>query len=179
VLRGAAPGHRLRRCSRLSMLAASSSLGPCTIDVPSTAYNDTATEAAAVCFLQYCTPLYVSTVIARSRLGVLCCSAAELAEACLLASSTSANQEQLAAPLLGNSLALAAFPAWTADQRPASAMQQLHIPMQIDLQQLQLMVEAATSDAHEPGKTAQCKPYCWRGLVFRSGLQVCLQQRLP
>jgi hypothetical protein len=77
----------------------------------------------------------------------------------------------VAAPLLGNSLALATFPAWTAGKRPASAMQQLHIPMQIDLQQLQLMVEAATS-ADEPGKTAQCKPYCWRGLVFRSGLQV-------
>jgi hypothetical protein len=44
-------------------------------------------------FLQHCTPLYMSTVIAR-RLGVICCSTADLAEACLLASSTSANQEQ-------------------------------------------------------------------------------------
>jgi hypothetical protein len=132
--------------------------------------NTTVTDAAAVCFLQHCTPLYVSTVIARSGLGVLCYSTAEVAEACLLASATYANHAQLAATVLGNGLALTKYPAWAAGKRPPSVMQHLQVPLQMELQDLQGPVESflATSTL----QTLEYTPLSWKGVAFQPALHV-------
>jgi hypothetical protein len=90
--------------------------------------------------LQHCTPLYVSTVIARSMLAHETFSYHEIGEACVLATAQHSKQGQLVQALAHSSAVVAKYPAWTAEQRPPSIMQQLELHLRPPLQELRTLV---------------------------------------
>ncbi|WIA20604.1 hypothetical protein OEZ85_004988 [Tetradesmus obliquus] len=117
--------------------------------------------------MQHCTGLYAATTMARSLLATRYFSAAELAEACLLASAPRGSKT--ARRLLQHSSAVARFPAWKDAKRPASALQpaeQLDIQWQLPLQQLQAAVQQHLQDtpAVPPLLSSQ---HTWQGSCFK------------
>jgi hypothetical protein len=129
--------------------------------------------------LQHCTSLYISTMMARARMTTLCLKPTEIAEACLLACAAQSEQPQEALDaLLQKSSVLAKYPAWKAQKRPASAMQQLDMRWRLPLQQLQATVVHALSTAAEGVPLASCshdmysRSYCWQGQVFKLRLSL-------
>jgi hypothetical protein len=85
--------------------------------------------------------VYVATTVARSELAQDCFASKELAEACTLTTAAHSSQSDLVQALADRSSVLAKYPAWSAKQRPASAMQQLELQWELPLQTLQTVVE--------------------------------------
>jgi hypothetical protein len=111
--------------------------------------------------MQNCTPLYVATVLAHTKLGQQCFTAEELAEACTLATAAHSSQHDLLQALAENSEVLAKFPAWSAEQRPASATQQLELQYKMTMQELKVAVEQHLQDRTELSTLVDQK--IWRG----------------
>jgi hypothetical protein len=128
-------------------------------------------RCTVMCFLQHCSPLYVSTVIARSTIGRLCYSAAEIAEASLLATLGITNQVSLVEVLLGASPVLANFQAWTTVQRPVSAMQRLDMTWRLPLQQV---LEALAEHLQDTSRVVHIlsTPHCWQGRMFQAAISL-------
>jgi hypothetical protein len=89
----------------------------------------------------------------------LCFNSGELAAACVLACAQHSNNPQLAAHLVNESRTVAEHPAWTAKQRPASAVQQLEMQWQLPLQQLKTAAE-------EPSPGSVRSKQVWQGQCF-------------
>jgi hypothetical protein len=128
---------------------------------------------SAVLHLQHCSHLYISTAIAESRLAQSCFSPAELALASILAVAGSLPEDQrqtVSAPLLKKSNAVLKFPTWTAQQRPASAMQQLEFQWLLPLQELQAAIETHLDTSKTRGVYGSS--HKWQGRDFSPMLEV-------
>jgi hypothetical protein len=98
-------------------------------------------------------------------------SPAEIAQASMLAAARSYDEPKLSAPLLKRSNAVSKFPAWTAKQRPASAMQKLEWQWLLPLQELQA---AFASYLHTSrSQIVWCSSRrTWQGLCFQQNVEV-------
>ncbi|WIA44209.1 hypothetical protein OEZ86_010525 [Tetradesmus obliquus] len=101
-----------------------------------------AAEAAAGCtvyrwLIKNCTPLYVATTLAHSKLAQQSFAPDELVEATALAFAAHSGSTELVQALVEKSTVLAKYPAWRAEQRPASAMRQLELQWELPKQKLQ------------------------------------------
>lgn len=83
----------------------------------------------------------MATTLAHSELAQQCFAPQELAEACTLVTAAHSGQTELVQTLVEKSTVLAKYPAWRAEQRPASAMCQLELQWELPLKKLQEAVE--------------------------------------
>ncbi|KAF6251460.1 hypothetical protein COO60DRAFT_1675745 [Scenedesmus sp. NREL 46B-D3] len=102
--------------------------------------------------VKHYTPLYVTLVMAQSKLAQECFSPEEMAQACTLATAAHSNQSLLVEALVGMSTPISKHPTWMAGQRPPSAMQELEIQWQLPLQEL------STAVAQHPMHVATDRP---------------------
>jgi hypothetical protein len=101
----------------------------------------------------------------------MCCSAAEVAEASILATATYTNQPQFAAPLItqmpfSSSRGIDKYPAWTARRRPESALQQADMTWKVPLHEvMSMLAEHLRNNSYQyrvPGPTC-----CLEGHMFQ------------
>uniref|UniRef100_A0A383W8I4 BACK domain-containing protein n=1 Tax=Tetradesmus obliquus TaxID=3088 RepID=A0A383W8I4_TETOB len=126
--------------------------------------------------MQHCTGLYATAVVARTRLAQSLFSAAEIAEACVLASA--GKRSQVAQTLLEHSPAVARFPAWKAAKRPASAMRQLDMQWQLPLQQLQEAVQQHLQHKLKMHYLLSTR-HTWQGTCFMLKVEVTTDTAAP
>lgn len=126
--------------------------------------------AVDVC-LQHCTPLYVATTLADSELAQQCFTPQELAVACTLATAAHSNQTQLVQALADKSPVLAKYPAWSAEQRPASAMRQLQLQLRLPLQPLKEVFECSHEDS-SAYRVVYGTLHIWQGARFQLQMQL-------
>jgi hypothetical protein len=109
--------------------------------------------------LQHCTPLYVATVIARSKLAKQCFTAEELADACTLTTAAHCKQGGLLRALAKSG----ALASWSSKRRPASAMQQLELQLEVPIEALMQEVEAHLEGAKCSTAIASSGVKTWQG----------------
>lgn len=131
--------------------------------------------ADAVVRLQHCTPLFVVTTLAQSQLAQQCFAPEELATASALATAAHSGQTQVLQALVNRSPVLRKYPAWSAKQRPASAMKQLELLWELPLKTLKtavarLLEHSTVESLSGPEKT-------WKGDQFQLMLQLTCDER--
>jgi hypothetical protein len=126
---------------------------------------------SAVLQLQHCSHLYIATAVAESRLASAYLSPAEIVQASILATACSYDDDALSEPLLKRSNVVSKFPAWTAKQRPASAMNELTWQWLLPLQDLQAEFNRHLRETSKR-RTVWGSSRIWQGRRFSVTLEV-------
>lgn len=113
--------------------------------------------------VQWCGTLYVGTVIPNSTFGSLCFSAADIAAARTYTSAVRANWAGDVNGMDKKNPILARYPAWAAEKRPASAMNQLLNTWKVPLHQLRDAIAEHLENVRNMQQLHSSNTHVWCG----------------
>lgn len=122
--------------------------------------------------LQHCTQHLMSTVMARSTLASLCFDMGDMAEACVYSSAVQTKQKDAIAAIEGYSKVLKKYPAWSAEQRPASAMVKLDLQWKLPLRELKALLDDHAKDTTKEAGAWNESSRSWQGQEFTLSVEV-------